>query len=102
MAFGITFSKFSCLPSELSAYSSQTVTRLPRQSSESQDPLYRFFMREARVGTKLLSQVQKDLKDLIQVCRGEIKQTNHLRSLMSQLAKGEYFSIELQHALTLR
>jgi len=45
-------------------------------------------MREARVGTKLLSQVQKDLKDLIQVCRGEIKQTNHLRSLMSQLAKG--------------
>jgi dynein heavy chain 1, cytosolic len=51
-------------------------------------------MREARVGTKLLSQVQKDLKDLIQVCRGEIKQTNHLRSLMSQLAKGKFFSIE--------
>ncbi|KAG8867814.1 hypothetical protein FRC20_004812 [Serendipita sp. 405] len=65
-----------------------SITKLPRQSSDSQDPLYRFFMREAIVGSKLLRQVRKDLQDLVQVCRGEMKQTNHLRSLMSQLAKG--------------
>lgn len=64
------------------------VTKLPRQSSDSQDPLYRFFMREAIVGTKLLQRVRKDLDDLILVCQGQLKQTNHLRSLMSQLAKG--------------
>jgi dynein heavy chain 1, cytosolic len=45
-------------------------------------------MREAIVGTKLLQQVRRDLEQLIQVCKGEIKQTNHLRNLMGQLVKG--------------
>jgi dynein heavy chain 1, cytosolic len=66
----------------------KSITKLPRQSADSQDPLYRFFMREAIVGTRLLKLVRKDLQDLVQVCKGELKQTNHLRSLMGQLAKG--------------
>jgi len=40
------------------------------------------------VGRKLLGQVQKDLTDIVQVCQGELKQTNHLRTLMSSLTKG--------------
>lgn len=83
------------IPIVLNIYSDhkQGITKLPRQSTESHDPLYRFFMRETLVGTKLLRQVRRDLQDLIQVCQGELKQTNHLRSLMSNLAKGLSFFI---------
>lgn len=56
-------------------------------------------MREAIVGTRLLKLVRKDLQDLIQVCKGEVKQTNHLRSLMSQLAKGRRFETKATHSL---
>jgi dynein heavy chain 1 len=62
---------------------------LPRQSADNQDPLYRLFSREGAVGRKLLDQVRKDLADVVRVCRGELKQTNHLRTLMSSLTKGE-------------
>lgn len=43
------------------------------------------------MGRKLLEQVRKDLMDVVEVCRGELKQTNHLRTLMSSLTKGESF-----------
>ena len=55
---------------------------------DSQDPLLRLFARETSVGRKLLIQVRKDLADVIKVCEGALKQTNHLRSLMSHLTKG--------------
>ncbi|KAJ3563761.1 hypothetical protein NP233_g8731 [Leucocoprinus birnbaumii] len=61
---------------------------LPRQSADNQDPLYRLFSREGSVGRKLLDQVRRDLADVVKVCRGELKQTNHLRALMSSLTKG--------------
>ncbi|KAF7784539.1 hypothetical protein Agabi119p4_704 [Agaricus bisporus var. burnettii] len=61
---------------------------LSKQSSDNQDPLYRLFSREGSVGQKLLDQVRKDLADIVKVCRGELKQTNHLRTLMSALTKG--------------
>ncbi|KAI0072370.1 dynein heavy chain [Panus rudis PR-1116 ss-1] len=61
---------------------------LPRQSNDNQDPLYRLFSREGNIGSKLLSQVRRDLADVIKVCEGELKQTNHLRTLMSSLTKG--------------
>lgn len=48
-------------------------------------------MRESMVGSKLLQEVRKDLQNLILVCQGDIKQTNHLRSLMAQLVKGLLF-----------
>jgi len=67
----------------------QQFATLPRQSADNQDPLYRLFSRESFVGRKLLDQVRKDLADVVKVCRGESKQTNHLRTLMSSLTKGE-------------
>ncbi|KAF8321764.1 dynein heavy chain protein 1 [Clavulina sp. PMI_390] len=58
------------------------------RSMDANDPLSRLFAREATVGRKLLSQVRKDLADVAKVCDGALKQTNHLRSLMSHLNKG--------------
>jgi len=65
-----------------------TFNTLGKQSSENQDPLHRLFSREGTIGRKLLAQVKKDLKDVTLVCRGELKQTNHLRTLLSALTKG--------------
>ncbi|KAI0639011.1 dynein heavy chain [Trametes polyzona] len=61
---------------------------LQKQSAEHQDPLYRLFFREGSIGSKLLMQVRKDLADVVKVCEGALKQTNHLRTLMSSLTKG--------------
>jgi dynein heavy chain 1 len=66
----------------------QTLNTLPKQSNDNPDPLYRLFFREASIGRKLLDQVCKDLADVVKVCDGELKQTNHLRTLMSSLTKG--------------
>lgn len=52
-------------------------------------PLSRFFARECSTGSKLLARIRRDLKDLVDVCKGALKQTNELRSLMSDLNKGE-------------
>lgn len=60
---------------------------LPKQAGES-EPLHRLFSREGAIGRKLLDQVRKDLSDVVKVCQGELKQTNHLRTLMSSLTKG--------------
>ncbi|KAG2057179.1 hypothetical protein BDR06DRAFT_1019336 [Suillus hirtellus] len=65
-----------------------TLNTLPKQSNDNPDPLYRLFFREALIGRKLLDQVCKDLADVVKVCDGELKQTNHLRTLMSSLTKG--------------
>jgi len=62
---------------------------LPKQSHDGHDPLYRFFIREIAVGRKLLRQVRKDLEDVGLACQGALKQTNHLRQLMSDLMKGK-------------
>lgn len=63
---------------------------MQKRSSDNQDPLYRLFSREGAVGTKLLHEVRKDLADVVKVCEGGLKQTNHLRNLMSLLTKGEH------------
>jgi dynein heavy chain 1 len=52
-------------------------------------PLARFFAREAVTGVELLKRIRQDLADLVQVCSGVLKQTNELRTLMSDLNKGE-------------
>ena len=52
------------------------------------DPLFRFFKREGQIGRELLSDVLGDLADLSKVFAGNMKQTNHLRSLMSDLNTG--------------
>ncbi|RDB29164.1 Cytoplasmic dynein 1 heavy chain 1 [Hypsizygus marmoreus] len=60
---------------------------LAKQTGDS-EPLYRLFSREGAIGRRLLDQVRKDLADVVKVCQGELKQTNHLRTLMSSLTKG--------------
>ena len=66
----------------------QNFNTLQKQSGDSQDPLFRLFAREGEIGAKLLRSVRKDLADIVLVCKGELKQTNHLRTLMSSLTKG--------------
>ncbi|GAA5960288.1 hypothetical protein JCM21900_000936 [Sporobolomyces salmonicolor] len=52
------------------------------------DPLFRFYERETALAAKLLPTIRNDLTNLIQVCDGELKQTNDLRALLSDLTKG--------------
>ncbi|KAI0033723.1 dynein heavy chain protein 1 [Vararia minispora EC-137] len=66
----------------------KSFSTLQRQSGDNQDPLFRLFAREGEIGTKLLRSVRKDLADIVKVCIGELKQTNHLRTLLSALTKG--------------
>ncbi|KAL0950615.1 hypothetical protein HGRIS_007406 [Hohenbuehelia grisea] len=61
---------------------------LTKQTGDNQDPLYRLFAREGSIGRGLLGQLRRDLGDVIKVCQGDLKQTNHLRTLMSALTKG--------------
>ncbi|KAH9046427.1 dynein heavy chain protein 1 [Lactarius hengduanensis] len=61
---------------------------LQKQAVDNQDPLYRLFLREGSTGQKLLGSVRRDLTDVVKVCEGQLKQTNHLRTLMSSLTKG--------------
>ena len=59
-----------------------------RTAENIKDPLFRFFEREVNVGIKLLNDIRCDLNELMLICRGEKKPTNHHRGLMSDLAKG--------------
>ena len=76
-------------PAKMSLTTPQTLTFFDTDASRSQDPIFRFFKRESEIGRKLYSIVKSDLQDLIGVCKGEVKQTNHLRTLLSDLTKGE-------------
>lgn len=40
------------------------------------------------MGGKMLQEVRQDLSDVVQVCEGKKKQTNYLRTLISDLVKG--------------
>ena len=52
-------------------------------------PYYnRFFEREVNLGVKILAKVRMDLQDIWMICRGEKKQTNDHRSLVSDLNRG--------------
>lgn len=77
----------------------QTFHTLEKQTSDNQDPLYRLFYREGTIGSKLLSQVRRDLGDVVKVCEGALKQTNHLRTLMSSLTKGMFSIPAHEHPL---
>jgi len=54
----------------------------------SKGPVQRSLAREISIGSGLLSKIRKDLDSLIQVCNGEVKQTNYLRSLINDVNKG--------------
>lgn len=66
----------------------ETVASLVRSAESVKNPLFRFFEREIEIGSKLLSAVHTDLDDLIRICEGNLKQTNHTRRLISDLTKG--------------
>ena len=55
----------------LTDLSLQDFQTLQKQTAEHSDPLYRLFFREGSIGSKLLSQVRKDLADVVKVCEGE-------------------------------
>ncbi|XP_014790579.2 cytoplasmic dynein 1 heavy chain 1 [Octopus bimaculoides] len=61
---------------------------LKRTMENIKDPLFRFFEREVNAGCRLLSDVRQDLTDIMMVCSGEKKPTNHHRSMMDDLIKG--------------
>ncbi|XP_034530779.1 cytoplasmic dynein 1 heavy chain 1 [Notolabrus celidotus] len=66
----------------------QMVNPLKRTVENIKDPLFRFFEREVKMGGKMLQEVRQDLSDVVQVCEGKKKQTNYLRTLISDLVKG--------------
>ena len=59
-----------------------------RTADDIENPLFRFFDREKKVGCSLLKQIRQDLIGIKKVCNGELKQTNHLRMLLNCLTKG--------------
>ncbi|SPO30909.1 cytoplasmic dynein heavy chain 2 [Ustilago trichophora] len=64
-----------------------SVPSLPADADSIQDPLYRFWAREHRTGSSLLSTVRKDLLEVVSVCDGNSRQTNHNRALLTDLPK---------------
>lgn len=58
------------------------------QANREVTPLGRFYDREASIARSLLPLVRAELEALVQVCDGERRQTNDLRSLLADLVKG--------------
>lgn len=66
----------------------KSLNHLKRTVDNIKDPLFRFFEREVKSGAKLLQDIRQDLVDVVQVCEGKKKQTNYLRTLISEMVKG--------------
>ncbi|KAL5291956.1 DYNC1H1 family protein [Megaselia abdita] len=66
----------------------KSLPTLKRTVENIKDPLYRYFEREVTSGAKLLCTVIADLQDVVLICQGEKKQTNHHRSMLSELVRG--------------
>lgn len=66
----------------------KTLLTLRRTVENIKDPLYRYFEREVASGARLLQTVISDLQDVVLICQGEKKQTNHHRSMLSELVRG--------------
>lgn len=66
----------------------KSLPTLKRTVDNIKDPLYRYFEREVTSGAKLLLTVVSDLQDVVLICQGEKKQTNHHRSMLSELVRG--------------
>lgn len=65
-----------------------------------QDPLFRFFEREVKMGVRMLQDVRQDLTDVVQVCEGKKKQTNVLRTLINDLVRGTWLTSDPSRPLT--
>jgi dynein heavy chain 1 len=65
-----------------------SITPIKRTLDNIKDPLFRYFEREVNLGVKLLHDMRQDLENIMEICEGNRKQTNDLRQLIEQLAKG--------------
>lgn len=81
-----TCERFLQLLPEPSIFTSATEGSLGKAD---ESPLHRFYKREIVLGRELLSEVVDDLQSLLGVCKGEVKQTNHIRDLIDVINKGE-------------
>ncbi|CAJ0586752.1 unnamed protein product, partial [Mesorhabditis spiculigera] len=52
-------------------------------------PLFRFFEREVNLGASLLVDMRQDLQEILDICRGEKKQTDESRALAASLQRGQ-------------
>jgi dynein heavy chain 1 len=59
--------------------------RLKRTEKLIKNPLFRFLDREVTVASNLLDTVRRDLSMLIEMCQGERKSTQQLKSLAEEL-----------------
>ncbi|CDJ57328.1 hypothetical protein EMWEY_00007760 [Eimeria maxima] len=59
---------------------------LQRTDAMVQNPMFRCFERELAVGARLCKQIRDSLGELLLVCKGELKITNSLRDLASQIS----------------
>ncbi|XP_061172861.1 cytoplasmic dynein 1 heavy chain 1-like isoform X1 [Saccostrea echinata] len=66
----------------------KAVGALKRTADNIKDPLFRFFEREVNLGAKLLHDIRQDLQDVMLICQGDKKPTNHHRSMMADLSRG--------------
>lgn len=66
----------------------QKINPVKRTKENIKDPLFRFFEREVNLGARLLQDIRQDLASIMEVCEGNRKQTNDLRSLIETLVKG--------------
>ena len=53
------------------------------------DPISRCIAREVSNASALLKRVRRDLEDLVQVCEGTMKQTNHLRAVLQDVNRSQ-------------
>ncbi|KAL3119196.1 hypothetical protein niasHT_003483 [Heterodera trifolii] len=65
----------------------QQLQHLRRTKENVCDPLFRFFEREINLGARLLSDIRRDLNELLSICCGDQKQNNHSRQLIAALVK---------------
>ena len=61
------------------------VKPLTGNKQSTNDPIYRFLLREVAVATKLLNKVRDDLDQLILMSKGESKSTNELRDIAKNI-----------------
>eukprot|EP00488_Nonionellina_sp_1-RS-2012_P001101 TRINITY_DN1750_c0_g1_i2.p1 TRINITY_DN1750_c0_g1~~TRINITY_DN1750_c0_g1_i2.p1 ORF type:complete len:234 (-),score=69.90 TRINITY_DN1750_c0_g1_i2:181-882(-) len=65
----------------------QNMEKLVEKSDSIKNPLFRFMRREFAIGLRVLNLIFHGLADLIKFVDGEIKATNDLRRLVSDLSK---------------
>jgi len=66
----------------------RTLQTLRRTVENIRDPLYRYFEREVNIGARLLTSVQGDIRDILDICEGTKKQTNYHRQMVAELVRG--------------